>query len=67
MKLVREEVPQLVMNIAAKRTCPHLEHMRFVDYDLKQLVANCYMQGVHDTAEAVVSQARRWSDEDYQI
>ncbi len=48
-QLVREEVPQSMIDVAVRRVAPHLDHLAMVDYNLRQLLVNCYMQGVIDT------------------
>lgn len=64
------EYPKDLCEIARRRITLHLQNLARVDYDLRQLAMNCYLQGVHDTAEALA--ARGWAipteePNDYQI
>jgi hypothetical protein len=55
MMLVREECPQAMIDVATRRTLPHVTCQQMVDFDLRQLAANCYMQGVIDTSVAMLN------------
>lgn len=62
--LIREEVPESTMAMARERTQTHLNHMAMVGYDLRQLAANCWMQGATDMAHALIAKGVVPSDED---
>lgn len=53
--LVCEGCPQAMMDVAARRTMPHVAGLNMLDFDLRQFAANCYMQGVLDATETFLN------------
>lgn len=51
--LIRENYGSDAMRIARERTGNHVLKMNMIDFDLRQLAVNCYLQGVYDTAQAL--------------
>lgn len=46
--LIKDDAPQAAIDVAAKRTLPHVANLQMVDFDLRQFAVNCYMQGLND-------------------
>lgn len=74
MGLVRYETGEISAELrraARSRVRAHLDHLAMVDYDLRQLAVNCYLQGTRDMAETIIRRPGLLSppspEPDYQI
>jgi hypothetical protein len=66
--LVKEDYPAELVSVANRRVLPHITHQHMVEFNIRQLAVNCYMQGVLDTSIAVINKEMRNSaGGDYQI
>ena len=55
-EVVRHEglTPEMI-GVANKRTMPLLASLNMLDFDLRQLAASCYLQGIRDFADTMAS------------
>jgi hypothetical protein len=66
--LVKEDYPTELIEVANRRVLPHITHQHMVEFNIRQLAVNCYMQGVLDTSIAVTNkEIRDRRESDYQI
>lgn len=52
-----------IIEVAKKRTLPHITNLQLIDFDLAQLAVNCYVQGATDMGECMIKRHNLFSQE----
>jgi hypothetical protein len=58
VQLVRyeeDEINDIQIKIAERQALLHLHNWRLIDFDIKQLLVNVYLQGLHDMSIAIIN------------